>query len=453
MAVPQNSIKRCRNYSTNRTPFCAVHIKVKDKQRTIQLYNGSILNTPEDDLKEVTTLTNPIFLWKELNKAIHITKNVSEQKRLEKQAKLIRSGSISKIIDEFEKLNIFTSKAEMFNFFVKKQTKHKKILDNIRYFLGVVYYFKRHEHTLKKLQIKIRIRQKYNKHIESILKIQKWIRHRMWLKNIPVKPKVIVKHYLPQINKIIIVQKQVKKFIQIKINHSHNCPYSLERYTDIPEKYRVMYEYIEGNRKHWRYYHIKWLDSDWKAQTEDKQYVIESVTRQELPEEFVEKIARKMWNLSRKENDFSLDQDETKTEYPIENDWNKPFLRRSLYRFSLMMLDMCDILGFDVKNINVWRHQHFRLKYQIFYLKVMPVLKNIVIETDLYKLEEDIFYITRDIFRTEFIFPDTEISHILAGDAIYGILRLLIVSKRKNQEVHQIIKDIIKENFQTLLIL
>ena len=69
----------------------------------------------------------------------------------------------------------------------------------------------------------------------------------------------------------------------------------------------------------------------------------------------------------------------------------------------------------------------------------------------MHTLEEDIFYITREIFRIEFLFPDTDISDILSGDAIYGILRVLLVSRRQNQEVHEIIKDIIKENFQTLL--
>ena len=69
----------------------------------------------------------------------------------------------------------------------------------------------------------------------------------------------------------------------------------------------------------------------------------------------------------------------------------------------------------------------------------------------MHTLEEDIFYITRDIFRTDFIFPNTDILDILAGDAIYGILRVLLVSRRQNQEVHEIIKDIIKETFKTLL--
>jgi hypothetical protein len=53
--------------------------------------------------------------------------------------------------------------------------------------------------------------------------------------------------------------------------------------------------------------------------------------------------------------------------------------------------------------------------------------------------------------KIDFIFPNTDTLDILAGDAIYGILRVLLVSRRQNQEVHEIIKDIIKETFQTLL--
>ena len=225
----------------------------------------------------------------------------------------------------------------------------------------------------------------------------------------------------------------------------------MERYTDIPVKYRAVYEYTEGKSKHWRYYNIKWLDADWKSQTEEKRYVTEPTIKREFPEEFVEKIARQIWYLSRKENDFGLEEDESTVDYAIENDWHDRFSRRSLYRFSLMMLDLCDILDVKVNNIRSWRAPDFKLKYQVFYLRVMPALKNIASNTHLHSLEENMYYITRDMFRNEFIFPDTDISDLLSGDAIYGIIRMLLLSKRQNIEVHDIIKDIIKENFQVLL--
>lgn len=115
------------------------------------------------------------------------------------------------------------------------------------------------------------------------------------------------------------------------------------------------------------------------------------------------------------------------------------------------MLDLCNLLEVNIENINNWRKQNFKLKYQMFYLQVMPALKNIASNTHLHNLEEDMFYITRDMFQTKYIFPDTNISDEIAGDAIYGILRTLIFSKRQNAEIYEIIKDVIKENFQTLL--
>ena len=87
----------------------------------------------------------------------------------------------------------------------------------------------------------------------------------------------------------------------------------------------------------------------------------------------------------------------------------------------------------------------------MFYLQVMPALKNIANNTHLHNLEEDMFYLTRDMFQTKYIFPDTDISDEIAGDAIYGMLRTLLNSKRQNAEVYDIIKAVITENFQTLL--
>ena len=55
--------------------------------------------------------------------------------------------------------------------------------------------------------------------------------------------------------------------------------------------------------------------------------------------------------------------------------------------------------------------------------------------------------------KIDFIFPNTDTLDILTEDVIYGILRVFLVSRRQNQEVHAIIKDIIKENFQTLLMI
>lgn len=457
LASPNTSVKRCRNYRIHhyRTPFCSIHQKTKSKENKIQLYNGSIC-TFKDKSNTIHTLTPPIFLWKELNweiaRAGGKMKNKYYLKKLENQAKIIKCGSYSKVTTELIRNGIFISNDEISRFFQKKNYKRKHVLENIRHFLGVVYYFQRKILLLKKLQVNIRIKVKYSNKIDKITKIQKWFRYRLWLKKLPVKPIVMRTHYIPNERKIIIAQHQIKKYINIKIKHSHDCPFSLENYADIPNKYRVVYEYKEGNNKHWRYYHIKWLDHDWKVQTESKRYVIEPITKHEFPEEFVEKVARKVWKLSRIENDYNINNDERNVvPYLIEDDWIDRFSRRTLYRFIFMMLDLCNMLEIDIPNIKNWRTSFFKFKYQVFYLQVMPALKNIANDTQIYSLQDDIIYITRDLFQVDFIFPESEISDIASGDAIYGILRILRHAKRQSNEVYKIFRDVIKNNFKTLL--
>jgi hypothetical protein len=83
----------------------------------------------------------------------------------------------------------------------------------------------------------------------------------------------------------------------------------------------------------------------------------------------------------------------------------------------------------------------------------MPAIKNIASNTHIHHLEEDLFYITRDMFRPEYLFPDTDVSDELAGDAIYGILRVIISTKQISLEIYGVVKDILKENIQTLLMI
>jgi hypothetical protein len=416
LAVPKTTVKRCKNYSINGTPFCSVHGKSKGKQSQIQLYNGSTY-TFKDDFKNIEDFTPQIFLWKELNREISRNYRKGYLKKLENQAKLIRCGTLQKITNELIKTSIFSSNGDIINFFQRKNYKRTKILEDMRHFLGVTFYFQRNDHLLRKLQINVRMKILYGNKRESIIRIQKWLRYRQWLRKLSVSPKVMRKHYIPNEQKIVVAQRQIRKYITVKIKHSHDCPFSLE---------------------------------NWKIQTDEKRHVTEPTTKHEFPEEFVEKIARKVWYLSRVENDIYLEQ-KSQNPYPIENDWINRFSRRSLYRFVLMMLDLCHLLEIDVQNIKNWRTPLYKLKYQVFYLQVMPALRNIASNTHFHSLEEDMFYITRDMFRIEFIFPDTDISDIMAGDAIYGIIRILTRAKRQNIEVYSIIRDVIKENFQTLL--
>lgn len=471
LAVPKTTIKRCRNFANNHIGLCPLHGKFKEKENenTIQLYNGSIY-TFTVTFKDIKSFTSPIFLWQELNREINkINKqgfSKSAKKKLEEQAKLIRCGSQTKIIDAFISNGTFQTSEDVLNFkwlsdnkksknSQKKITKfNKKTFDSARHFLGVIFYFNRKIETLKKFQVNIRMKLKYGKHINTIIKLQKWIRYRMWLTKLPITPLRLRQQFIPNTDKIILLQKAFKKYINVKVKHSHKCPFSLEDYWDIPDKYRVVYKYKAGGNYHWRYYDIRWLHMDFLSQTSEKRYVIEPTTKQEFPDDFVEEIARKSWHLTRRENDYLTEnENNVNIPYSIEEDWMHRFKRRSLYRFSLMLLDLFDKIGLETDKINIWRQQEFKLKYQIFYLQVMPALRNIATNTHLHHIEEDIFYITRDMFRSEFILPDTINFDEIAGDAIYGILRIILSAQRCTPEIYDIMKDIVRENIQTLLMI
>lgn len=469
LAVPKTTLKRCKNFTSNNIGLCLLHGKFKEKENenTIQLYNGSIYTFTET-FKDIKSFTSPIFLWQELNREINRSNqkgfSKSSQKKLEEQAKLIKCGSQTKIINAFISNGAFQTCEDVLNFkwipdnkksknSQKKIAKfNKKTFDSARHFLGVIFYFNRKIETLKKFQVNIRMKLKYEKHRNTIIKLQKWIRYKMWIKKLPITPLRLRQQFIPNIHKIILLQKAFKKYINIKVKHSHKCPFSLEDYWDIPEKYRVVYKYKAGGNYHWRYYDIRWLHIDFLSQTSEKRYVIEPTTKQEFSDEFVEEIARKSWHLTRKENDYLKENyNYLNSQYLIEEDWMHRFKRRSLYRFSLMIFDLFDKIGLKTDKINNWRQQNFKLKYQIFYLHVMPILKNIASNTHMHQIEEDIFYITRDMFKTEFILPDTINYDEIAGDAIYGILRIIISAQRSTPELYDIMKDIVKENIQTFL--
>lgn len=470
LSVPKTTIKRCRNFSNDNTGFCPLHGKIKENEteNTVQLYNGSIY-TFTLNIKDIKSFTDPIFLWKELNRELNKsnTKGFSKsvKKRLEEQAKLIRGGSQNKIIDAFISNGIFQKSEDVLNFkwtpgnkksknIQKKITKFdKKTFYSARHFLGVIFYFNRKIEILKKIQLNIRIKLKYGKHINTIIKLQKWIRYRFWLNKLPITPLRLRQQFIPNTNKIILLQKVFKKYIEVKVKHSHDCPFTLEDYWDIPDKYSVVYKYKVGGKYHWRYYDIKSLHKYFLAQTSEKRYVVEPTTKEEFPDDFVEEIAKKSWYLTRIENDYLSEDDDMVNNIPymIEDDWSHPFRRRSLYRFSLMLLDLFYQIGLETGNINIWRHQEFKIKYQIFYLQVMPLLRNIAIDANQSTIENDIFNVTRHMFQSDFILPDTVISDELSGDAIYGILRIIFLSQRCSLKICDIIKDIIRENIQTLL--
>lgn len=457
MSVPKSTIKRCRYYETSGLPGCCFsHNKLTNTDKNIQLYNGIILTLGEDD--DIKSFTNPIFLWKIFNRDINNITTKSSKKIIEDQAKMIRCGSQKKVIDALIENGLFLSEKKVLSFFQNdkmlklKPKLEQKNLESARHFLGIIYYFNRHPKTLRKLQIKIRINLKYGKNITNISKIQKWYRFRKWFKSLAVSPNLMRKYFIPNTNKIILVQRKVRQYINIKIKHSHNCPYSMEDYWDIPKKYRVVYKYYQGDHFHWRYYDIRWLHNDFLSQTSDKRFVIEPATRTEFPEEFVEEIARKIWVLTRIENDYEIDEKKNENQYYIEDDWINRFKRRSLYRFCLMVLDMCHNLDIKIENIKNLRKSNFKLKYQIFYLEVIaPQVMSAIKNMNMPQLEHDLYHIIIDMFKPYYLFPDSDIMDEISGDAIYGILRIILNTKQVGFVIYDVVKDILKENIQTLL--
>ena len=478
IASQKSSIKKCNIKTTPETNgFCHKHFIQLKNNSNIQIYNGSILSLGEVGY-DLGSCTKPIYLWQEMNRYIYKIEFIKNRKMMEEISKVIKNGTQPKVIDMLINIANFKSSEEVISFFetnkkLKLKSDNKKLKSNnlirARHFVGVIYWFHIKIKMLIKFQINIRIKLKYIKNIKEIYKIQKWYRYRSWIKKLPVKPNVMKKYYIPNIDKIKLIQRNVKNYIKIKVKHSHNCPYSMDNYWEIPKKYRVFYKHnklgmfhpIKNNNGifHWRYYDIRWLHNDFKTQTANKRFVMEPVLNKEFPEEFVEEIARRIWILTRVENDYAIDENKNNVQYFIEDDWFNRFKRRSLYCFSLMLLDVCNDLDIEIKNINNWRKPYFKLKYQTFYLLVMPAIKNLVTSSNtmnnilLLNIEEDIFHSTREIFKAEYIFPDTDISDDIAGDAIYGILRILIFGKKTQLNIYNLIKDILKENIQILLIM
>jgi hypothetical protein len=450
-SVSNTTIKRCRNFSKKGTIFCKKHDTCKQ-----QLYNGAVVEY-KNNIDNIKSISNPIYQWYEFNKTYFSSNN---QKELSVQGKIIRSGNQKKVIDTLVDEKVFFSNQRAIYFFSKKAPlkRGKKIvfpkltkeqLERARHFLGVIYFFKRKEYLLRKIQVMIRVKLKYGKDVKMISKIQKYYRHKRWLSRLPVQPKVLVNHYGANVKEIISLQRKVRKHIRYKVKHSHPCPYSQEDYWDIPKKYRVFYKYKTGDITHWRYYDIRWLHIDFRYQCETKRFVVEPCTKEEFPNSFLEMIAKKIWRLTRIEKDNLL-----LDEYVIEDDWRNGLRNRSFYCFMLMVLDLGFFLNIEIPNINQWQTEDFIYKYQMFYLQTMPAIKSIALNCNFPNIAENIYYNTRDLFTMNFIFRDSNVGDQVAAKAVGGLISLIYKSRwfilpidnRNNTNIHHLIMNIIKEN-------
>ena len=116
-----------------------------------------------------------------------------------------------------------------------------------------------------------------------------------------------------------------------------------------------------------------------------------------------------------------------------------------------MLLDLCNILDIKPTNLPKWRTSMFKYKYRMFYLYVMPALKDIANNKGIFQIEEEIYYATSELFKIDYIFSDSDLSDEIAGDSIYGILRILNIAKQYNTDIFELYKPIIRENIQTVI--
>ncbi len=443
-AIPKSTIKRCGYSSKTKKHLCGIHFNEIKKTKKITLYTGS--NVKYTDDYRIENITAPIKTWQEINYKIY---KKNSNKKILGEAKLIRSGSYKDVYLGLIQTGLFEDEKHVLGFF--NSTKHKRlkgpVLERAKHYYSVINYLKRNEKKLRKIQILIKMKIKYKNNMDFVIKIQKWYRHRKWIKSLPVSPLIMRKHYLPNINKIIFLQQKFKEFIQIKVRHSYRCPYSQEDYWDIPLKYRECYKYKINNITFWRYYDIRWLHVDFLRQSDSKRFLIEPITKEEFPEYFIKKVSKKIWNLTRRTNEWSLD--EKSTNYEIQKDWNHSFKRRSFYCFNMMLLDLQELICYNFNEKIMWRTESAKLKYQLFYLQVMPILNNIITSTNrYYRVNELVYYYTRDLLKLENVFESASTTDEIAGNAIYGILRILL--EVKNTNINQIIVSIVTEHFKTI---
>lgn len=440
-ATTSNSIKRCtRTISIKKEMFCKTHQNIVNKKKTIQLFTGRSLEYGDNN--SIIKYSNEIYLWTILNNMLLKEKNIAKYDEIVKLMLLIKNGKKDIVMKELVSRNI------------TKGILSKKLLfiKDIKHFIGVCLYFEKNIDILKKIQFNIRIKIKYKKEISNIIKIQKWFRYSKWYKNLPIKPIEMVKYYIPRLNSIIKIQQYVKKILYIRSQHSYDCPYTLESYKEIPKIVSCQYKTVHNKINHYHYYNIIWLHYDWITQTQQKRFVIDPSTRSEFSEEFIEKVARKVWTLTRIKKIYSLETHEPQTEkYNIENDWSNIFARRSAYRFILMFLDLCDMLKIKVNNILEWRTSEYKMKYFRFYIDVCKLVCDINRENNgppiLYG---EIYHYTHSILRTKVLMENNNCD-IVAGNAIYGIIKIIQCLRFCPDTLQSFLFDIIKNNFISMI--
>ena len=354
--------------------LCKTHYRILQKKKCIQLWNGSILSI--DTKNKYTNISPTIELYRQL----YLTSLDTEkyvQYKMNKNLRIISNGSMKIVIDALCAINAFVDRKEVYKFC--KNLPKKEIISKLQFFYGIYYYY--HIHTEKVLFLQRTIRQKvyFLKHKKKIITIQRYIKHKQWLQSLVVQPKRMVGVFMKNIHKIVQIQRLARKRISNII--SHDCPYTLEKFVDIPKKYRISYNIKTDTISHYFFFNVKWLHTDWISQIQKKTFVINPSTKEEFPLSFIEEVSRKAWNLTRRDNDFCL-QDECKEThiYKKINDWNDEFMNRSFYSKCMMILDICFFLDIEVPNIIDFYNSLEGNHFICFFREVFPEFASLLFD-------------------------------------------------------------------------
>jgi hypothetical protein len=466
VAVPKSSILRCKNKAKIAGKYCGIHGNNIHKGTKIYHYDGKIVEYQNNNLDSPIIIKDSINIYLKLNEVYF------KSKKIDKYFRIIKSGISSDIINSLLENNYFNNIEELLTFFdIQRRSLLKgNVLRKARIFFGICLYFDkfcidklinlqanirgfldRKNHHINYKIIKIRV--KYNNNTDKILKIQKWWRYWSYLKKLPVKSKDML-HYQRNIDKIILLQRVIKNFIDYKVKRSHNCPYSGEDYWKINKNRKIVYIYLTNNNtKHWRYYDLEWLHEDFLHQSKEKRFLVEATTKEEYPDDFVLDVAKKAWHMTRIENNFLEKKENEEKKYNFCRDWEDLFSRRSLYCFTLMLYDVANMLdiNYNILEPEKWRHNDMRAKYQIFFLNNANALSDIAKAYKQYNLEDNIYHITKDILAVNMIILQEENMDIISSTFIFNIYIFFNMSKNILSTGRSIFRSILKSGFEELI--
>ena len=346
--------------------LCKIHYKKLYNKSSIQLWNGVVLNIDKPS-KSIVSSTNRIQLYRNLYLTSLNNKDYMKYDMLV-NLQHISSGSRNTILEDFITLGAFKSSDHVFSFF--KNTPKKKLNDTLRFFYGIFYYYTIKPQKLIFLQRTIRMHIYYKKHIKAIIKIQRFIRHTQWLSSLIIPPERLRNVFYKNIDKVRMIQRNIRIFISK--TQSHGCPYTLDTFNEISKKHRVHYSYIINNKKHNFYFNIKWLHIDWLIQLENKTFLVNPGTKQEIPNNFIEEIAIKVHLLIEKGENICINDNCSKIHiYDKEEHWTHEIQRRSFYSFCFMLLEITDILNRSVSSIEDFYKNLEVINFYDFFVSIL----------------------------------------------------------------------------------